>query len=85
MLRPLLLSGAIPGQEDGNVRMVVEGGAGWWTPCSSDVLERLYALRKSGQHELDAVVAAAQKLVTPGAARNVAVEIISLLPELVST
>ena len=29
---PLLLSGAVPGQEEGNVRLVVEGGAGVWAP-----------------------------------------------------
>ena len=79
--RPLLLSGAIPGQEEGNVRMVVEGGAGWWTPCPRQVLERLRALRQAGRGELKTASAAARKLVTPGAARTVAAEIISLLPE----
>lgn len=83
--RPLLLSSAIPGQEDGNVRMVVEGGAGWWTPHPSHVLERLHRLRKSGQLELDDAAAATQKLVTPGAAHNVAREIIALLSELART
>lgn len=79
--RPLLLSGAIPGQEEGNVRMVVEGGAGWWTPCPEQVLERLHVLRQAGCDELKTASAAARKLVTPGAARTVAAEIISLLPE----
>lgn len=83
--RPLLLSGAIPGQEEGNVRMVVEGGAGWWTPRPEQVLGRLRALRVSGRRELETAAAAARKLVTPGAARTVATEIIALLPKPVIT
>ena len=83
--RPLLLSGAIPGQEEGNVRMVVEGGVGWWTPRPEQVLGRLRALRVSGRRELETAAAAARKLVTPGAARAVATEIIALLPEPVIT
>jgi len=81
--RPLLLSGAIPGQEEGNVRMVLEGGAGWWTPRPEQVLERLRGLRQAGRRELEAAAAAAQKLAAPGAARAVAAEIVALLPELV--
>lgn len=77
--RPLLLSGAIPGQEEGNVRMVVEGGAGWWTPRSKQVLERLCALRDSGGRELETATMVARKMATPGAARAVASELIALL------
>ena len=79
--RPLLLSGAIPGQEEGNVHTVVEGAAGWWTPRPEQVLERLNALRQGGCPALETLAAAARKLVTPGAARTVAAEIIWLLPE----
>ena len=79
--RPLLLSGAIPGQEEGNVRMVVEGGAGWLTPTPERVLERLRALREDRRRELDTAAVAARKLAAPGAARIVASEIIALLAE----
>ena len=79
--RPLLLSGAIPGQEEGNVHMVVEGGAGWWTPYPEQVLERLQVLRNSGRCELENATMAARSIATPGAARKVADELIALLPD----
>lgn len=82
--RPLLLSGAIPGQEEGNVSMVVEGGAGWWTPSPELVIERLRALREDRWHEIDNAAVAARKLASPDAARLVAAEIIALLAERVT-
>jgi 1,2-diacylglycerol 3-beta-galactosyltransferase len=79
--RPLLLSGAIPGQEVGNVDMVVEGGAGWWTPHPEQVLERIRVLRDSGRSALENATTAARNIATPGAACKVADEIIALLPD----
>ncbi len=79
--RPLLLSGAIPGQEEGNVRMVVEAGAGWWTPRAEQVVERLRALQHAGRREIETIAVAARELAVPGAARAVAAEIVALLPE----
>lgn len=78
--RPLLLIGAIPGQEEENVDMVVEGGAGWWTPRPEQVLVRLRKLCEGGCRELKSATVAARKLAQPGAARAVAAEIIALLP-----
>ncbi len=38
---PLVLTGAIPGQETGNVRYVVDAGAGVWAPSVAEVVERV--------------------------------------------
>lgn len=35
---PIIISGAIPGQEDANVTQVVDGGAGCWAPHPREVL-----------------------------------------------
>jgi UDP-N-acetylglucosamine:LPS N-acetylglucosamine transferase len=61
--------------------MVLEAGAGWWTPRPQQVVERLRALRHAGRREIETAAAAAQKLAVPGAARAVAAEIVALLPE----
>lgn len=38
---PLILFGAIPGQETGNVRLVCESGSGVWAPTASAVISAL--------------------------------------------
>jgi UDP-N-acetylglucosamine:LPS N-acetylglucosamine transferase len=68
----------------GTVRLVVDGGGGWWTPSPELVVDQLRALREDRRHELDNAAIAARKLAAPGAARLVAAEIIALLAERVT-
>ncbi len=44
---PMVLYNAIPGQETGNVRYVVEHGAGFWAPRPLDATRRIHALLES--------------------------------------
>nr|MCU0617945.1 hypothetical protein [Gemmatimonadaceae bacterium] len=77
---PLVLWGAIPGQEDGNVQWVVEAGAGVWAPTPSAVAA---AVREwsagAAAHALRVRAAdAARSLGRPHAAREIAVRILAL-------
>lgn len=77
---PLVLWGAIPGQEDGNVQWVVEAGAGVWAPTPGAVAA---AVREwtagAAAHALRSRAAdAARALGRPHAAREIAVRILAL-------
>ncbi|HEX9013433.1 MAG TPA: glycosyltransferase [Anaerolineaceae bacterium] len=68
---PILLYSRMPGQEDGNVRYVVQQGAGAWTPEP----ERMAAvLREWVEHpeKLHAAAAASRRLAHPHASREIA-------------
>ena len=81
--RPLLLCGAVPGQEDGNVSFVLEHNLGWWTPFPDDVLSRLRLLQERDAGILNHVSTAIDDLLVPQSASTVASKIISLLPKAV--
>jgi len=81
--RPLLLCGAIPGQEDGNVSFVLEHKLGWWTPCPDDVLYRLRLLQEMDTGILDRAFTSIDDLLVPKSASTVASKIIGLLPKAV--
>ncbi len=81
--RPLLLCGAIPGQEDGNVRFVLENNLGWWTPFPEDVLSRLRVLQRMDTRRKDSVSMAIDSLLVSKSASTVASTIIGLLPKAV--
>lgn len=72
---PLLLSDAVPGQEEGNVRLVVEGGAGVWAPAPEDAaaLVRRWMDREDGA--LARMAACSRALARPDAAHAVAQEV----------
>jgi len=72
---PIVLSGALPGQEDGNVRYVVENGAGRWAPGSKRVVEAVKELIGGGAEVLAEAAANARRLARPHAAREIAEEI----------
>lgn len=76
---PLVLYSRMPGQEDGNVHHVVEGGAGVWAPSPERVVN---TLQRWLEHpaELQAAAEASRALARPQATRQTA----CLLGELVS-
>jgi 1,2-diacylglycerol 3-beta-galactosyltransferase len=77
---PLVLSGAIPGQESGNVAHVVSSGAGVWAPSPARVVEAVRAWC-SGDSALEArerAAAAALAIGRPVAALDIARRVLSL-------
>lgn len=78
---PIILYSRIPGQEEGNVALVVEEGAGVWAPSPAQVVE---ALRRwldphAGPDRLRRAAANARRLGRPNAARDAAQIISSFL------
>ncbi|MEK7324294.1 MAG: glycosyltransferase, partial [Chloroflexota bacterium] len=59
---PIVLSGALPGQEEGNVRFVVDNGAGRWAPGPDQVVAAVRELAGSGPEVLAAAAANARSL-----------------------
>ncbi|NDJ85593.1 MAG: galactosyldiacylglycerol synthase [Chloroflexi bacterium] len=72
---PMILKGKIPGQEDGNVDLVVENGAGVYAPRPHQVAEALAEWVGGPPERLDAHAAAAKRLANPEAAWTVAREV----------
>jgi 1,2-diacylglycerol 3-beta-galactosyltransferase len=72
---PLILTGAIPGQEDGNVRLVVEGGAGVWAPDPSYAADLVARWTGADNDQLVQVAACSRALARPDAASAVADEV----------
>lgn len=70
--RPMIISEALPGQEMGNARYVVERGAGAWAPGAVQVLTTAFSWLQDGGRELEAARAKAQKLGRPRAAYDIA-------------
>jgi 1,2-diacylglycerol 3-beta-galactosyltransferase len=72
---PLILNGAIPGQEDGNVRLVVQGGAGVWSPDPAQVAASVARWTDAESEALDRMGACSRALARPYAATAVADEV----------
>jgi 1,2-diacylglycerol 3-beta-galactosyltransferase len=68
---PMIISQALPGQEQGNVRYVVENRAGAWSPGPTEVLATVYSWL-NGNPPLKDVQANARNLGKPQAAYHVA-------------
>ncbi len=81
--RPLLVTRSIPGQEAGNVRWIVEEGAGLYTPRPEDISTALHRLLEPDGtptplcHEL---ARNARRLARPEAALSVAKALLALVP-----
>jgi 1,2-diacylglycerol 3-beta-galactosyltransferase len=69
---PPLLFEALPGQEAGNARFVVESGAGAWSPGPIGVLTTAYAWLAKDAQELKMRQAAARRVGRPRAAYHIA-------------
>ena len=77
--RPLLLTGFIPGQEEGNVDFVVEHGAGAYCPapqCAAETVTRWFA---NDGCALEMLSAAARRLARPHATDAIVQELLTLL------
>ncbi len=72
---PMILSGKVPGQEDGNVELVVENGAGVYAPAPDLVAQHLKEWVTGPPETLQTYASAATALGRPRAAWLVAEEI----------
>jgi len=69
---PLIITEALPGQEAGNVRYVVDNGAGVWAPGAAEVMVTVHDWLQSDPEKFAQVRANAQSLGKPRAAFNIA-------------
>jgi len=69
---PVVLSGALPGQERPNVDYVVQAGAGLWAPTPGRVAAVVRGLLSPGNPRLAQMAACARALAQPDAAWRVA-------------
>ena len=74
---PLVLYEALPGQEVGNVRYVVESGAGVWSPGPIGVLTTAYAWLAGDGSELEKCRATAMRVGKPRSAYEVAEKVLN--------
>ncbi len=72
---PFILNGAVPGQEEGNVRLVVKGGAGVWAPDPDQAAALVARWTGANARALDRMAACSRALARPNAAAAVADEI----------
>lgn len=77
---PLVLSGAIPGQETPNVGYVVRHGAGIAETEPARIANWLAQRLRPGDETLACMAGAARRLARPDAARHIAQQIAALLP-----
>lgn len=69
---PMIIPEALPGQEVGNVRYVVDNGAGAWAPGPAEVLVTVHSWLSGDPPDLEARRAAALALGKPRAAYEIA-------------
>jgi 1,2-diacylglycerol 3-beta-galactosyltransferase len=72
---PLVLNAAVPGQEEGNVRLVVDGGAGEWAPGPTRAAQTVARWVGLERAELERKAACARALARPDAAFEAADEV----------
>ncbi len=72
---PLVLSGAVPGQEDGNVRFVVRHGLGTYAPGAGEVVRTVAAWLAEGPDGLARRAAKVRRCACPDAIWTIADEI----------
>ena len=77
---PMVLYGAIPGQETGNVEFVTRGRAGVWAPSPLAVTAALHAwlIGRDAPAALRRVASGALRLAKPQAAREIADRVVML-------
>jgi 1,2-diacylglycerol 3-beta-galactosyltransferase len=69
---PMVLSGALPGQERPTVDYVVRAGAGVWAPTAAQITRVICALLAPGTTELAQMAVRARAMARPNAARRAA-------------
>jgi 1,2-diacylglycerol 3-beta-galactosyltransferase len=76
---PLVLTGAIPGQESGNVEYVTKSGAGVWAPTASAVVDALRSWLQGSEGALlhAAAVSAAVEMARPHASAQIAARVLA--------
>lgn len=72
---PMILSDAIPGQEDGNVQLVVESGAGVYAPKPEEVAQAVAQWLDEGIAGLQKRAENARKIAHPNAVWDIADEV----------
>jgi 1,2-diacylglycerol 3-beta-galactosyltransferase len=72
---PLVLSGAVPGQEEGNVRLVIESGAGVWAPQPAQAAALVSRWTSTEKDQLVRIADCSRALARPNAAAAVADEV----------
>lgn len=78
---PILLSGYIPGQEEGNVPFVVDHGVGAYTEDPAEMAQIVSRWFGPGQDELDQMTQRAKALGHPHSSLEIVEDIASLLEE----
>lgn len=68
---PMVLYSKLPGQEDGNVSYIVEGGAGVWAPSPKEIVSALRCWL-TDLTSYEAALNACRRLAKPSAAREIA-------------
>jgi len=76
---PIILSSALPGQEEGNVRYVVDNRAGSWAPGPQKVVAAVKQMIEGGAVNLKEAAANASRLARPNAALDIADELMRFL------
>lgn len=77
--RPLVLHEALPGQEVGNVRYVVNNGVGEWSPGPIGVLATIYSWLASSGEKLKTYKAAAERIGKLRSSYDIAEQIYKLI------
>ncbi len=77
---PIILSGFVPGQEEGNVTFVTANGAGVLARTPVEMVDALRRLIKPGSQILQEQLANARRLSRPGASFDIVRHILSYLP-----
>jgi 1,2-diacylglycerol 3-beta-galactosyltransferase len=75
---PILLSGFVPGQEEGNVEYVINKGVGTWAEKPQRIADTLAQWLRPGNETLTHMAQKAHRLGRPQAALDIAAEIFSL-------
>ena len=68
---PIVMYACLPGQEEGNVDYVLDGGAGVWAPDHETVVEQVHRLTQD-RAAREEMAAASLRLARPNAAREIA-------------
>ena len=78
---PIVLSGYVPGQEEGNIDYVVDSGVGMLALNPRVLVDSLRRLLRPGSPEIQCCLENAQRISRPGASFDIAHCLLSFLPD----